>query len=328
MNHLNLGFAGFRHDHIFSLYNLAKEKKNVEIVGCFEKNAEGIEKAKSNQIYINFNSYEELLADNSIDAIAIGDYYGVRGSMIIKALKAGKHVIADKPLCTSIEELEIIRSLSKEKNLSVCLMLDLRDNSNVCAALEIVKSGVIGVVSNIRFNGQHPLNYGVRPSWYFEEGCHGGVINDIAIHGIDLVRLFTGSDVKKVLAARCWNFFADKEPNFFDSAQFMLETDSGAGIIADVSYALPNGHGFNLPTYWEFEICGKNGIARFGYNSDGVDVYIAGENSVRRYRPISCKKDYLDCFIDDITNDRIYTKEFLKSTEQTLLIQKFADMQD
>ena len=65
--------------------------------------------------------------------------------------------------------------------------------------------------------------YGRRPDWYFEKGKHGGVINDLAIHGIDLVRLFTDSDVEQVLSARSWNFYANEEPAFLDSAQFMLK---------------------------------------------------------------------------------------------------------
>ena len=53
--------------------------------------------------------------------------------------------------------------------------------------------------------------------WYFEEGKHGGTINDIAIHGIDLLRFITGKEFTKVNFAKTWNAFADKEPEFKES---------------------------------------------------------------------------------------------------------------
>ncbi len=135
------------------------------------------------------------MSDKNIDAIAIGNYYGARGRMAIDALKFGKHVISDKPLCTSTEELNEIERLADEKNLKVSLMLDLRYSGNVLAARKVIKEGRIGTVNNVYFGGQHPLMYGKRPGWYFEVGKHGGVINDIVIHGIDLICYLTGLEV-------------------------------------------------------------------------------------------------------------------------------------
>lgn len=321
MDKVRLGFCGFRHDHIISLYRLASQKAGVEIAGAFEDNEKGIARAKGAGIEITYGSYAELLSDPAVDAVAIGDVYGARGARVIAALEAGKHVISDKPLCVRKDELERIRALSVQKRLAVCLMLDLRDNPNVRRALALVRDGEIGEINNVRFNGMHPLNYGVRPAWYFEKGAHGGVINDLAIHGVDLVRLFTGSDIKRVLAARCWNFYADREPGFRDSAQFMLETESGAGVLADVSYSLPK-YGFDTPTYWEFELCGSKGLMRFSFGSDGVAVY---GDTEKRYAGIDGGSDYLDLFLEDVTAGTRHTDEYLKSAEQTLMIQLAAE---
>jgi predicted dehydrogenase len=60
-----------------------------------------------------------MLDEVEVDIVAVGDYYGVRGERVIAALERGKHVIADKPLCTSLAELDRIEQLAAEKGLSV-----------------------------------------------------------------------------------------------------------------------------------------------------------------------------------------------------------------
>ena len=122
MKKLNIGFAGFRHGHIFGLYNLAKNSDEVQIVYAFEENEEARISACEKGVIFNCDSFDLMLNDDSVDVIAIGDYYGRRGELAIKALKAGKHVIADKPLCTSLKELSEIRKLANEKNLKVGLL--------------------------------------------------------------------------------------------------------------------------------------------------------------------------------------------------------------
>lgn len=72
---------------------------------------------KTTDIHFNCDSYDDILRDDAVEAVAIGDYYGVRGKLISAALKAGKHIICDKPICTDLAELETIETLAKEKIL-------------------------------------------------------------------------------------------------------------------------------------------------------------------------------------------------------------------
>ena len=269
---MNIAFAGFRHSHIFGLYNKALADEEVNIIGCFEEDEatrKSVEEKKG--ITFTYNAYEEILKDESVKAVAIGDYYGKRGTMVIEALKHGKHVICDKPICTNLDELEEIDRLSSEKELEVCCMLDLRYMAQVSKVKEIIESGELGEIHNVSFTGQHPLNYGTRPGWYFEEGKHGGTINDIAIHGIDLVRFLTGKNLTKVNCAKTWNAFADKEPAFKDCGQFMAEMEN-MSIMADVSYAAPK-CGFSMPTYWDFYFWGSKGMLNFKLNEKTIHLY-------------------------------------------------------
>lgn len=319
---MNIAFAGFRHGHIYGLYNKALSDENVNIIGCYEENADERKKIEEKKgISFTYKQYEEILNDEQVEAIAIGDYYAKRGRMVIEALKHGKHVICDKPICTSLEELKEIEKLSSEKHLQVCCMLDLRYMPQVEKVKEMIATGVIGKVHIISFTGQHFLNYSKRPKWYFEEGKHGGTINDIAIHGVDLVRYLTGKNLTKINCAKTWNAFAEGSPDFKDCGQFMVDMED-ISVMADVSYAAPK-YGEELPTYWNFCIWGTKGMIQFHAKEKNIRLYKDHEEIIECSATSS---EYLQDFIDEVQGNEtiMNTKDILESQKQTLMIQKYA----
>jgi predicted dehydrogenase len=123
----------------------------------FEGNSQAQEDArKALAFHFTHDSYAALLADPAIDLIAIGDTYGARGAMVIAALEAGKHVISDKPLCTSLKELETIQTLARSRQLKLGLMLDLRYSPSAGPVERLIRSGQLGDIQAIFFSGQHP----------------------------------------------------------------------------------------------------------------------------------------------------------------------------
>ena len=325
---IKTAFAGFEHPHMTGLYNDLKSNPFFSVSDAFEPDSAARKRAEENGVaFGNFASYAEFLKKTDADVVAVGSHYAARGKVIIEALKAGKHIIADKPFCTRPEELAEIRRIAGKNNLGVCILLSLRKSGSILAALEAVKSGTVGKINNIIFEGEHPLMYGKRADWYFEEGKHGGVINDIAIHGIDLVRIFTDSDVDKVIGAREWNFYAREVPHFLDSAQFMLKMKSGAGVIADVSYSAPNDYGYSHPAYWHIRLFGEKGLLDVKDGADEITFY-PSKGEITKFKAITEEKDLLTEFAEilhDGTKINEYTEEMLNSTEQTLTIQKHAD---
>ena len=320
---MNIAFAGFRHGHIYGLYDKVLSSQRANLIGCFEENEKAREVAKTQRdIDFNYSCYQDILNDEKVDAIAIGDYYGKRGGMIIDALKSGKHVICDKPICTSLSELDEIESLCREKGLKIMCMLDLRYYAQVETLVELFDKGEIGKIINISFTGQHCLDYGNRPEWYYQDGKHGGTINDIAIHGIDLIRYLTGKNLSKVNCAKTWNAFATMEPSFPDCGQFMIEMGD-VSVMSDVSYAAPKCN-VMLPTYWDFYFWGTDGMINFRICENVIHLYKA-EKQV-----IECKvpnANYLEDFIDEVNGKalRFDTFDTLESQRQVLLIQKEAD---
>ncbi len=328
MKKINLAFAGFRHGHAIGFYNTVKERDDICICGAFEENEEARKAAAEKGVVFDRDSLEEILDDKNVGAVFIGERYGVRGELALKILNSGKSVFADKPLCTSLTQAEKIKKTADEKHLAVGLMLDLRGSKSIRIAADAVKKGIIGKVNNIVFEAQHPLNYGSRPGWYFEKNMHGGTINDIAVHGIDIVRLLTGSDVESVVGARTWNFYADKCPYFNDSAQLMVKMADGTGVVGDVSYAAPGCHGYSHPAYWHFRVWGKNGMMDFSPSCDCVKIYPADSEEIITLTDTDSEYDYIADFIKAVNDEEYrlkYNADILAVTEQTLKIQHYAD---
>lgn len=329
MENFKVAFVGFRHGHIDSLYNKMKESEQYTIVAACEENAEAAAAAKERGIDITFTDFHEMMQQCEFDVLAIGDYFGIRGARAISALVAGKHVIADKPLCTSLAELREIRHLAQTRNLKVGCMLDMRLNANVNAAKAVIDSGRLGEIHAISFGGQHPLSYGTRPNWYFEQGKQGGTINDIAIHGLDAVEYMTGHTITELTAARTWNAFATFAPVVFqDAAQGMFALDNKCGVMFDVSYFAPEKTGFANPFYWRFTIWGRNGVLEFNYADAGCKLYLSGAEAVENIPAAEEGSDYLKIFTQEITAGAdlpFGSEHIMEVSEKCLKLQAIAD---
>lgn len=325
-----IAIAGLRHGHVFDLIKRLHEHPETEIVAMAEPDAATRETLASNaDVKITHDSVEKMFDDTEFDVLVVGDYYAIRGQHVIRALKAGKHAIADKPLCTSLEELEEIRTLSKEKGLKVGCQLDLRTNPNVITLRSVLQSGRIGDVVTISVSGQHPLLLGSRPAWYFEEGKHGGTINDIGIHFFDLVPWLTGRSFTEVVAAREWNAKAKATPHFQDCAQFFVKLDNNGSVLGDMSYLAPDGVGYKLPQYWRFVVHGTKGVAETGTNYDHVLIAADDDQEIEKLAPLAGNGgQYLRDFLADIDGspnaDGLTTEVVLRSSEVALKVQKAA----
>ena len=323
---LKLAFAGFRHAHIFDLYQRALDHPDIEVTGTWENDFPA-SLMPAHNMSPSHGTCGDLLA--SCEAVAVGDAYGRRGQIVIQALRAGRHVIADKPLCTSLDEVEEIGALAAEKNLRVGMMLDMRDHGNLICLRDVVASGRIGAVQTVAFSAQHPLLWGIRPAWYFEPGMHGGTLNDIAIHALDFLPWVTGLTIEKADAARTWNAKAPRAPHFKDCGQFLLRLSNGGGVLGDVSYLAPDKCGYAIPNYWRITIHGTGGFAETSYKATGVSVADDDSLEPEVIPPAPAHPGgYLEDFLADVAGnsraDGRTTRSCLDATRQALQLEHLA----
>lgn len=326
----SVGIVGFRHGHIQDLVTRIQGQAELSLVAvCEEHEATRAAVEAQNLGVPVYSSYSAMLDAVSLDIVAVGDAFGLRGGRVIEALERGSHVIGDKPLCTRRSELETIKKLAQEKSLCVGCMLDLRDSANFAALRNVVQAGSIGEVSAISFGGQHPLLPNTRPSWYFDVDLHGGTLNDVGIHAFDLIPWITGLEFAAVETARVWNPMAPQHPHFQSAAQVTLTLSNGAGVQGDVSYLVPDSFGYVLPQYWRTTIWGTKGVAETQVKADGVSLYRAGASAPELVTAPATPGGYLQAFLNEIAGKvqpgAATTASNLRTQEVSILIQEAAD---
>ncbi|NIA06467.1 MAG: Gfo/Idh/MocA family oxidoreductase [Actinobacteria bacterium] len=330
MKKIRFAFVGLRHPHIFNILGNVQQRQGTEIVAVCEEDPQTRQDVLAKgELKITHQSYEALLSEVDCDVITIGDYYSKRGQLILRALEAGKHVLSDKPICTSLAEFDSISKKVKDSGLTLGCQLDLRALRPFRTMHQLIKAGQIGDIQTISINAQHRLALGTRASWYFEPGCHGGTINDIGIHVVDMVEWLSGRQIVEIVAARAWNARAGEFPHFQDGAQFMLRLDNNGGVLADLSYLSPDACK-GLPQTWRVTCSGSDGIIEATLQAEKV-LLATKSDSQPNYIPRvedTCE-DYLDDFLNQIRgqteNVALSTQKVLRAAHLALLAQQAAD---
>lgn len=327
---IRFAFAGFRHGHIFALVNAVKARSDLALVAACEEDAVTRQEVQaSGRVEVTHDDFAAMLREVDCEVVAIGDYYARRGALALAALRAGRHVILDKPVCVTMAELDAIACESRERGLRVGCQLDMRHNPKLTTMRRLIREGFIGEPRTVCVTGQHPLNLTTRPKWYFTPGCHGGTITDIGIHAIDLLPWLTGRRLAEVTAARAWNAKAKETPFFKDCAQFMLQMENGGGVIGDVSYLLPD-HSSSLRQYWRITVHGDGGVLE---TQNGEATIYGACNGDPAPRDIAVDEGPYGSYLDDFLNDMagnlgacdLTTAGVLHSMRQTLIVQQAAD---
>jgi predicted dehydrogenase len=332
---MRLAFIGFRHPHVMGLYQGALAHPGVEVVAACEEDAETAAALRtSGAVRLTHARADDVLGGGgggvACDAVAVGDYFARRGDLVCRALRAGKHVIADKPICTRVDELDAIEQLAADGERVVGCLLDLRDAAPYRTVRRLVSEGAIGTVHTVLFTAQHPLNLGKRPAWYFEPGKHGGTINDIAIHAVDLIPWLTGRRIVGVTAARAWNARLPQHPHFQDAGQLLLRLDNDGGAFGDVSYLAPDVVGFAAPQYWRVTCHGTDGVVETSYAAASVSLVGRGDAAAREIpldpaTPGGCLEAFLNEIADTVQPGALTSADVFRASRVALRAQEAAD---
>jgi predicted dehydrogenase len=328
---MRLAFIGFRHGHVMGLYRGAIEHPKVQVVAACEDDPKRPAAARAGGVVkLTHESVDRVFSDVDCDAIAVGDYFARRGELTIRALEAGKHIIADKPLCTRLDELDRIEQLAAAKKKSIGCLLDLRDHAVYRTMRRLIREASIGEVHTVLFTAQHPLNLASRPAWYFEPGKHGGTINDIGIHAIDAIPWLTGRQLTEVTAARAWNARLPQHPHFQDAAQLMLKLDNNGSAFGDVSYLSPDDLAYSAPQYWRITCHGSDGVIEAAYNSRSVSLAGKGDKAPREIpldaaAPNGCLEAFMNEIAGKSEPGALTTADVIRASRFALQAQARAD---
>ncbi len=150
-----------------------------------------------------YTDWKQMLADADIDAVVVCGPNSVHGEQSIAALKAGKHVLCEKPMATSRDEAKAMLAAAKKSKKYLMIGLNQRLMAPHVKAKEILASGRLGNVLAFRSAFQHPGPEGWSvdgaKSWFFQKGsAFMGVTGDLGVHKADLMRWLLGQEFAEV----------------------------------------------------------------------------------------------------------------------------------
>ena len=131
------------------------------------------------------HSVEEMLSDKEIDLVIISSPNTTHFDYAKKSLLAGKHVLIEKPMCSTVEEAEKLIALAKKKEKVLSVYQNRRFDGCFKTVLKIIKSGVLGDIFNVelRFDRWRPEP---NPKKWKEIPALGtGILYDLGAHVID-----------------------------------------------------------------------------------------------------------------------------------------------
>lgn len=153
-----------------------------------------------------YGSYEELLADPEIEAVSVCVANNAHAEISIAALKAGKHVLCEKPMAVTLEECEAMVRTARECGKYLMIGQNQRLAKAHRKAKELIAQGAIGKVLTFRtiFGHGGPETWSVDPGkdvWFFDKKKAAmGAMADLGIHKTDLIQYITGQKVVETQA--------------------------------------------------------------------------------------------------------------------------------
>ena len=178
----------------------------AEIKGFYDLNRERAKQLAQRYGGKAYASVEELLSDDGVEAVSVCTANHTHASISIQALKAGRHVLCEKPMATTLEECEEMTAWAQKSAKKLMIGQNQRLAKAHVRAKELLAQGIIGKVISFRTAFAHggPEKWSIDPgknSWFFDKKSAAmGVMADLGVHKTDLIQYLLGSRVAETTA--------------------------------------------------------------------------------------------------------------------------------
>ena len=226
--------------------------EEAELYGCVDAYAPSAERFAKEHGVKQYASLEEMLSDPAIDAVTICTPSGLHTQQAIAAMRAGKHVVCEKPMSLTLEQADELIRTANETGVKVCIISQFRFTPAVQAVKKAIEAGALGKI----VSGSLQMKY-FRSDEYYASGAWrgtwamdgGGCLMNQGIHGVDLLQYLVGPVTR--VSAFCKTQTRPIETE--DSAAAALEFACGAvGTLEGSTTCFPG-----YPR--RIEICGEKG---------------------------------------------------------------------
>ena len=234
---MNIAMISSWHVHARGYANDFKAIPGCSITAVWDENPDA-GRAWAEELGCPFVSdYEEILADPSIDGIAMTAPTCLHGDMLLRAAKAGKHIFTEKVLTIGTEEALAIARAVKENQVKFVVSFPHRCRPELLFAKSMADSGKLGQITYARVRNAH--NGSVAdwlPAYFYDEAlCGGGAMIDLGAHPMYLLNWILGQP-KSVSSA----FTQVTGRGVEDNAVSVISYENGAIGVSETGFVTPD----------------------------------------------------------------------------------------
>jgi predicted dehydrogenase len=293
---IRLGIVSFAHSHNYGFSAGALTLPGVSISAVWDDDAER-GKAAAEQFGTDFEAdLDALLARDDIDAAIVGSENVNHAKHTIAAANAGKHVLCEKPLATTVADAQAMVEACERNGVKLQTAFPVRFIPATIALRDAVRNGAVGkpLIVTARNPGTCPHRWFVDPAL-----SGGGAVMDHTVHVVDVLRWMFDAEVTEVYAemdTRLYDIPVD------DTGLLMMKMSNGLAVSLDTSWSRPD----SWPTWGgvEIEVIGEEGVLSLDAFADVLEV-AETRNGTYTWRPVEGMGDseMVRGFVEAIRND-------------------------
>ncbi len=199
--------------------------------------------------------WEELAEDPTIEAAVIATPNALHAPQAIACLRAGKHVLVEKPMATAVAECDAMIAAARESGRSLMVAHCWRFREEVLAVRDRIARGELGEIVKTRGYGVH-ADWG--PSGWFTDPAlaGGGALVDMGVHAIDTARFLLGDPIPERVCAAVGTRYGRYEVD--DDGILLISWSNGTNSIVESGWWQPHLGGLEADT----EVYGTKGYTR------------------------------------------------------------------
>ena len=184
-----------------------------------------------------FDDYRRMLDEVRPDVVGVFMPIARMGEACMEAAGRGCHVASEKPLASSIDELNELRKVRDRVGVRVTAFLVMRLYPEYMAARQAVRDGLIG--EPVLVTAQKSYRWGdQRPEYYKDRKTYGGTIPWVGIHAIDMIRYVSGLEYASVTARHAVLVHKDY-PECEDCGAMLFDMCNGGQATITIDYLRP-----------------------------------------------------------------------------------------
>ena len=220
--------------------------------------------------------WNEIVETTDVDAAVVATPNALHAPQSVALLRAGKHVIVEKPMAMSVAECDEMIDVSRASGALLMVAHCWRFRDEVLAMRERVASGELGEVVKTRGYGAH-ATWGPE-GWFVDPAlAGGGALVDMGVHAIDTARFLLGDPTPSRVCAAIGTRYGTYQVD--DDGVLLITWSNGTNSVVESGWWQPHVGGLEADT----EVYGTKGYARIwdpeppseGYKHDTQPMYSA-----------------------------------------------------